>query len=108
MAQNHEGVKEDFLKGIQMIYDRFIAIMEQHSIRGESMLGKAFDPNSQQALASVPTDEHAPNTVIEEFKRAYYFKDKLLRPAQVVVAIPDENAGKSDTKSGETEPGSVH
>lgn len=102
LAQNVEGVNEEFLKGIKMIFDRFIAILEQHSVRGESVLGKPFDPNTQQALASVPSSEHIPNTVIEEFKRAYFFKDKLLRPAQVVVAIAD--SGADSAKPGESGP----
>ena len=90
LAQDMEGVRDDFVKGLQLILDRFQAIMEQHQVRGESSVGTAFDPVKHEALASVPTAEHPVGTVLEEFKRAYYFKDKLLRPAQVVVAKEDE------------------
>lgn len=90
LAQDMEGVRDDFVKGLQLILDRFQAIMEQHQVRGESSVGTAFDPVKHEALASVPTSDHPAGTVLEEFKRAYYFKDKLLRPAQVVVAKEDE------------------
>ena len=86
------GASEEFAKGMRMIWDRFKAILEQHSIKGESYLGKMFDPNKQQALASVPTPGQAPGTILEEFKQTFFFKDKLLRPGQVVVAAADETA----------------
>ncbi len=90
LAQDMDGVRDDFVKGLQLILDRFQAIMEQHQVRGESAVGTAFDPVKHEALASVPTADHPAGTVLEEFKRAYYFKDKLLRPAQVVVAKDDD------------------
>ena len=90
LAQDMDGVREDFVKGLQLNLDRFQAIMEQHQVRGEPSVGTAFDPVKHEALASVPTADHPAGTVLEEFKRAYYFKDKLLRPAQVVVAKEDE------------------
>lgn len=90
LSQDLEGVREDFVKGLQLILDRFHAIMDQHQVRGESSVGVVFDPAKHEALASVPTSDHPAGTVLEEFKRAYYFKDKLLRPAQVVVSKEDE------------------
>lgn len=95
---------EEFYKGVKLIFDRFVTVLEQNSIKGESFLGKAFDPNTQQALASVATNEQAPGTVIEEYKRAYFFKDKLLRPAQVIVAAALEETQSSEelATGGET------
>ncbi len=84
--QEGNGPHEEFVKGIKMIHDRFNAILEQHQVRGESALGGIFDPVKQQALASVPTADQPVGTILEEFKKAYFFKDKLLRPGQVVVA----------------------
>ncbi|MFN8392199.1 MAG: nucleotide exchange factor GrpE [Bdellovibrionota bacterium] len=92
MANVKESVDPDFVKGVQMIFDRFVAILQQHSVRSESGLGGSFDPNKQQALASVPTTEAPPGTVLEEFKKAYFFKDKLLRPGQVVVSVQPEGS----------------
>ena len=97
-AQNLPDGNEEFLKGFRLIYDRLMAILEQHQIRGESALGGMFDPNKHQALASVQTSDHPPGTIIEEFKRAYFLKDKLLRPAQVVVTAAQADAEASNNE----------
>ncbi|MBP9838600.1 MAG: nucleotide exchange factor GrpE [Proteobacteria bacterium] len=91
LAQDMTGVKEEFVKGFKMISDNFIAVLNKHSINSESAIGVQFDPNKHQALASVPTPDKPNGTVIEEFKKAYYLKDKLLRPAQVVVSTVPES-----------------
>lgn len=96
-TQNVEGVNEEFLKGFKMIFNQFNSILEKHSIIAHDALGTQFDPNKHQALASVPSADVKPGTVIEQFKKAYFIRDRLLRPAQVVVAVEqksEENAEK--------------
>ena len=102
LAQIPENSNDEFVKGVKMIHDRFISIMDKHSVRGESSLGQMFDPFKQQALASVPTADSPPGTILEEYKRAYYLKDKLLRPGQVVVAsAPAESSPEPTGASNE-------
>lgn len=86
LSKDVPGANEELIKGIRLVLDSFVSILQRHSIVGESALGKPFDPVKHEALATVPTDSHPPGVVMEEFKRAYFFKDKLLRPGQVVVA----------------------
>jgi len=84
---------EEFVSGVKMIVEQLYQVFERHGIRGESALGSAFDPAKQEALASVPTLEKEPNSVIDEYRKTYFFKDKLLRPGQVVVAVrPPEDS----------------
>lgn len=82
------GESAEFLKGVKMIFEQFTAVLERHSISGERSVGKPFDPQRHEAVASLPSAEHPEGTVVEEYRRAYYLRDKLLRPAQVVVAKP--------------------
>lgn len=100
------SAQEDFIKGIRLTYDRLLSILEQHGIKGEPAVGKPFDPTKHEALASVPTDGAAAGTVLDEFKKAYFFKDKLLRVAQVVVATASEapvpNGADTEEDDGET------
>ena len=86
---------EEILEGVQLILNRFEQVLGQHSVVAESALEKPFDPEKHEAIATVPTTEHKPGTVMEEFKRAFFFKDKLIRPAQVVVSKEPE-ADKSE------------
>ncbi|MEZ4704346.1 MAG: nucleotide exchange factor GrpE [Bdellovibrionota bacterium] len=74
------------LQGIRMIFQQLQQSLEKFHIRGQSALGKSFDPNLHEAMNYVETSEHAPNEVIEEHKKAYFIHDRLLRPALVTVA----------------------
>lgn len=113
-ALSHKGTEsaEEIFKGLELIHAQFVEVLNRHSVRGEEAKGQSFDPQKQQAMTIVPTSEVAAGTVIEEFKKAYFFKDKLLRPAQVVVASAEENREKeplgpvspepqADTEEGE-------
>ncbi|MCB0325218.1 MAG: nucleotide exchange factor GrpE [Bdellovibrionales bacterium] len=85
-AQAGSASAEDIAQGIELILKRLHELLGRHSIVGEDAIGQQFDPSKHEALATAPSTEHAPGTVMEQFRRPYFFKDKLLRPGQVVVA----------------------
>jgi molecular chaperone GrpE len=85
-AASGAGSGEEFIAGVKMIAEQFRQTFDRHGIRGESAIGQQFDPAKQEALASVPMDDKPAGEVIEEFRKTYFFKDKLLRTGQVVVA----------------------
>lgn len=93
-----EGDSE-FRNGVKMILSQFISVLERHGITPQSAFGGMFDPAKHEALASVPTGDKPAGTVIEEYRKAYIFKDKLLRPGQVVVAAAlPQPAAESSTE----------
>jgi molecular chaperone GrpE len=47
---------------------------------------KTFDPNVHEAIAHEPSDRFAEGIVVRQTRRGYRFKDRLLRPAKVVVS----------------------
>ena len=56
-------------------------------------MGQAFDPNLHDAVAQRDSTDHPDGTVIEQTRRGYKLKDRLIRPASVVVAhAPGDNA----------------
>lgn len=83
---------EKVLAGVEMIYKEFQDLLARYEVKSQSYLGQDFDPNIHMALSKVPGDE--PDKVVEEFKKAYFYKDKLLRVAEVVVSV--EKEGSSD------------
>lgn len=53
-------------------------------------VGLPLDPNQHQAMLEVPSNEHAPGTVVSEMQSGWMIKDRLLRAAMVAVAkAPD-------------------
>jgi molecular chaperone GrpE len=57
-------------------------------------IGEQFDPRVHEALGSIETVEHPDHQVLEEIRRGYKLRDKLLRPA--LVRIASNNAQKSE------------
>ena len=74
------------VEGIRMTHGMLVAALKKFGVTPVEALGAAFDPNFHQAMAQVPTDEHPPNTVVEEYQKGYLLKDRLLRPAMVTVS----------------------
>jgi molecular chaperone GrpE len=91
LALQHADANPESLKdGVQLIHKMLLDMLSKWEVRAESALGKEFDPNRHSALSKMPTAEHPSGTVLSEFRKAYFYKDKLLRPAEVVVATAPE------------------
>lgn len=93
LALSHSNADPAKLKaGLELIHKGFVDVLGRWEIRAVSALGKEFDPVQHQALSKITVDDAKPGTVINEFKKAYFYKDKLLRPADVVVAVGKDGA----------------
>ena len=86
LAASEGSETSSFREGVVMIQKNFLDTLERWGIKGESALGKPFDPALHAALSTVEHTEYAPGTVAVEYKKAFYYKDRLLRHAEVVVA----------------------
>ena len=88
------GDGKPLLEGIEMVLKNFLEILGRHGINTISAVGAPFDPAKHEAIAQIASLEHDPNTVVEEHQKGYYILDRLLRPAQVIVAKLPENKEK--------------
>lgn len=79
--------------GVQMIYKSFIDVLGRHEVRGESSIGRTFDPVKHAAISKVPAPDKQVDEIIDELKKPYFYKDKLIRVGEVVIAAPkDDNS----------------
>jgi len=81
-----------FLHGVELISKQLSEVLESFGVQPIAAVGERFDPHIHEAVVTEPSDEHEPDTVIEELARGYRIGDRLLRPAMVKVA-----AHKSDS-----------
>nr|WP_235808713.1 nucleotide exchange factor GrpE [Lacticaseibacillus camelliae] len=73
-------------KGVEMVYSHLDNALKENGVTEIEATGK-FDPNLQQAVQTVPADkDHAKDTVVQVLQKGYKLKDRVLRPAMVVVA----------------------
>lgn len=77
---------KEFVKGIEMTAQSLTATLEKHGVTEVKAIGQPFDPNTQEALSSEPSDEYPEGYVTQVFKAPFKFHDKLLRAGQVIVS----------------------
>jgi molecular chaperone GrpE len=77
-----------FLHGVQLISKQLSEVLESFGVQPIAAVGERFDPHIHEAVVTEPSDEHEPDTVVEELARGYRIGDRLLRPAMVKVAAP--------------------
>ena len=83
---NADGSPDAVAEGLGLIHKRFHAILEANGVFPIESKGKKFDPERHEAFDIVTGAENEPDTVHAEIRRGYFWNDKLLRPALVVVA----------------------
>lgn len=92
-VESYEGDQEalsasaqTFLEGVKLTRQALFATFERYKIQKIDPQGQAFDHNFHQAMFEVPTNDHAPGTVVQVLQPGYVIHDRLLRPAMVGVA----------------------
>ncbi len=55
-------------------------------------VGQPFDPQQQEALVMEASDTVPANHVISEYEKGYFYRDRLLRPAKVIVSSGAKSA----------------
>ncbi len=102
-ALDHSGGEDgaSIVSGIELVLKSMLAILEKHGVVRVEAAGQPFDPAVHEAVAMVETTEVEPNTVVEEHRCGYQLRDRLLRPAMVVVskAPPAADGEGSEGKS---------
>jgi molecular chaperone GrpE len=81
-----EAVLEGFSATLKLLSQCF----EKSGIAEVNPLGEAFDPALHEAMATQPSAEQPPDSVLMVVQKGYLLHDRLLRPARVIVARPLE------------------
>lgn len=90
--ENIDGFKE----GMDMTYKQFHQSLEKFNIVEIGKVGDEFDPNKHEALTQEPSADVGDGCVLRIFKKGYRFHDKIIRPAQVVVATKPAETSSDD------------
>jgi len=91
LALSHSSASQDSLKtGLEMVHKLFVEKLGKWQIRGESSVGAQFDPQKHAAISRVPGPESG--VIVGELKKPYYYKDKLIRCGEVIVATAGDEA----------------
>jgi len=90
------GDAEGLLQGVELVHRELLGVLAKHGVEEIEAEGVPFDPAVHEAMAQTPSETAAPNTVIQVFEKGYRLRDRLLRPARVVVASRPPERGDQD------------
>jgi molecular chaperone GrpE len=86
-AQGQPNSLQQYKEGVELLYKQVLDTMGRTGVVPMETEGKPFDPHLHEALSREENAEVEENTVVRELRRGYLIKDKLLRPAQVIVSV---------------------
>ncbi len=90
-----------FYEGMKLIARHLQEILRAQGLSEVDPAGEPFDPFFHEAMMRRETDEVPDNTVLEVFQKGYKLKDRLLRPARVMVATRPVPADAADATPAE-------
>jgi molecular chaperone GrpE len=84
LAHKKEG--DVWADGIELVYRKFLMLLESEGVTRIEAEGKPFDPTYHEAILQEPSEQHESGVVIAVLQQGYKHKERILRPALVKVA----------------------
>lgn len=88
LALNNDHSKDDFRKGVEMIYAQLLDTLEQEGLKVIEATGK-FNPELHEALLTEESDKPK-NTITQELQKGYTLSGKVLRHTKVKISKGDK------------------
>ena len=83
-----------------MVRNSLYQILIKEGVKEVESLGKEFDPNYMTSISVVQMMDKADNEVVQVFQKGYMYKDRVLRPAMVVVnQLPEPKVEETQTET---------
>lgn len=76
---------QNYLEGFRLIYNNLKEILNNNDVKEIDALGKEFDPVYHQSVSMIKDEEKESGIVLEVYQKGYTYKDKVLRPAMVII-----------------------
>jgi molecular chaperone GrpE len=86
LALKSAGTVEQLRGGVELILKQMDEALKGLQVQVVETVGTQFDPRFHEALGSIETTEFPDHQVLEEIRRGYKIREKLLRPALVRIA----------------------
>jgi molecular chaperone GrpE len=92
-----DKVSTGLIQGVEITYKELMKTLEKFGLTPVEAAGKTFDPSVHHAMSQVERDDVEENIVVEEYRKGYKLKDKVLRPSLVAVSKkPPEDNGETE------------
>ena len=86
--------EQNWTEGMKLIYNKVKAALETQGLAEIKAKGECFDPYCHEAAGQLAGEE---GIVVEEVRKGYKFKDKLLRPSMVMIGAANKNKSQGES-----------
>lgn len=90
-----DGKSLSWITGFRQIQKMLLDVLSKHGLTEMKCVGETFDPGLHEAVAQ---QNGAEGVVLDEVRKGYRLRDKLLRASQVVVGGGDESSATEAAK----------
>jgi molecular chaperone GrpE len=80
------GASQSLQAGISLVRQQLGGVLAEVGLEELNAIGKPFDPNLHEALSQQETKDVPEGHVVQQSRKGYRLRDRLLRPVSVVVA----------------------
>ncbi len=77
---------QSLVTGVAMVRQQLRNALTEAGLEEVDALGKMFDPNLHEAISQQETAEAPEGQVVQQLRKGFKLRERLLRPASVVVA----------------------
>ncbi len=85
-AAKPDPASQSLRDGIEMVSNQFKSTLAEAGLEEIDAAGALFDPASHEALSQQENSEVPEGRVLQQIRKGYKFRNRLLRPAGVIVA----------------------
>jgi molecular chaperone GrpE len=94
------GVDDGWVEGIVAIDRKLRQLLESEGVSAiDATAGTPFDPREHEAVVNVPNTGRRGGEIVEELRRGYRLRDRVIRPALVAVAEHDATEPANPTEA---------
>ncbi len=90
-SEKHKKDYKSFQEGIRLVHSNLETLLKMYNIEPFESVGKEFDPSKHEAIHVIEQNDEEDGKILEETETGYKIRDKVLRPAKVIVAKKTEN-----------------
>ena len=94
-----------FREGLTMIFDQLMGVLSKFGLSPIETENQVFDTNRFEAVNTLPSATEPEGIVLALVRRGYMLRNKLLRPAQVIVSSGPPSEEKADARRQTTDAG---
>ena len=86
LTKAEDDASKAWKNGVELIYRQFTEVLNKLGAEEIKTVGEQFDPNLHEAVMHVEDENLGENVIVEELRKGYKLKDRIIRHSMVKVA----------------------